>query len=102
MKERLTALERYVRLNLEVREEGLMSDVETVNKIKSIKRDIVADYKEINKQVSNFTKDFKQKHGKKCPDAERITEHYRITCEYVLKKFKDAVENPPKCIVEYV
>ena len=102
MKERLSGLEKIVRLNLEARKEGIMSDLETKSKIKKIKKDIVADINEINNQLNIFTKSYIQDNGSRCPDSDRITEHFRITCEYVLRKFRDAVEKPAECIIEYV
>ena len=102
MKERLTAIEKFVRLNLEARKEGIMTDEETKSKIRSIKQDIVADYCEISRQLNYFLQNYMKANRRKCTDSERITEHFRFTCEYVLKKFRNAVEKPPECIREYV
>ena len=78
------------------RDQGLLTDAQTRAKIKRIKRESqlsTLEYDMINKQLAKCEQDYVKRSKVSFTVAERLTEHLRISCHFVLNKLKQLVED---------
>ncbi len=89
-------MEEYVKLMITAREQGLLNDSQARAKLKRIKRESqlsTVEYDMINKQLAKCEQDYVKRSKLSFTAGERLTEHLRISCHFVLNKLKQIVKD---------